>query len=350
MKNAFQFLTILLCLLLFGSCEEEEPSPPDDTITSFSDGIFISCEGAFGQGNAAVYFLDPEKSQYVPEIYNNVNQKPVGDVLQSIGLEDDKAYLVVNNSGKIIQVNVNDFIETGTIEGLSAPTTIEIENGKGYIGSLYSQHILVADINSLTVTDSIFLGEQSNEVLEEDNKLWVLSQSEYQGRIKDHIYFIKLSDRSIDSLKVGSNPVQWTLGGDDQLYVYCQGAESADGPAIYKINISSQSVDQKTEIDAPVGLFSKLAYDENNNRILVQLTDGIYTYQIGSGELSDSPLMDLANIEFLYGLGVSPENGDIYIGDAKDFSSAGSVYIFTSDGQAKGNLQVGIAPNHFYFD
>src|SRR5690606_42062533 len=99
-----------------------------------------------------------------------------------------------------------------------------------------------SDINTLSVTDSIFLGEQSNQIFEEDNRLWVLSQSEYQGRVKDHIYYVNLSDRSVDSVKVGSNPTNWALGDDEQLYVYCRGAESSDDPAIYSIGISSQSM------------------------------------------------------------------------------------------------------------
>jgi len=349
MKNVFLFMLLFLGVSLFWSCDKDDPAPPD-TIESFDDGVFITCEGGFGLGNASIYFLDPQKMRYVPEIYHAVNQESVGDVLQSIDFHDDKAYLVVNNSGKISQVNKKTFLKTGAILGLSAPTEIDIEDGKGYIGSLYSQHILVADMSNLTITDSLYVGEQSNRIFEDDNRLWILSQSDYQGRTKDHIYYINLFDSSLDSIKVGSNPLDWAYNDNDQLFVYCQGVESGDGPAIYSIGTGALAVDQKIDVNAPRGFYSKIVYDEYQNRILIRLADGIYTFKPGDQNVSDSPLVSLGDVKNMYGLGVSPENGDIYVGDARDFSSAGMVYIYTGDGQPQSSLQVGVGPNHFYFE
>ncbi|MBY5956689.1 hypothetical protein KUV50_00985 [Membranicola marinus] len=349
MKNLFLFIAFFTGFIFLSSCEKEEPEQPDQ-IDSFEDGVIISCEGAFGQGNAVVYFLDPAKQAYVPEIYRTVNQEPAGDVLQSITFENDNAYLVMNNSGQIIQATEKTFEKTGSIEGLSAPTEIDIEDGQGYIGSLYSQHILVADMNSLQVNDSIFLGEQSNRIFEDDNRLWILSQSDYQGRVKDHIYVINLTDHSVDSVKVGSHPTDWAIGDNDELYVYCRGNETGESPSIHAINTESPSTTQQVELAAPGGFFTKIAYDERENRVLIPLEDGIYAYQPGDNSISSTALINLDQITALYGLGVSPDDGDIYVGDAKDFNSAGVVAIYTSTGEAKGALQVGIGPNNFYFD
>lgn len=332
------------------SCIKDDPADPDDTIDSFDSGVFISCEGAFGQGNAQVYFLDLQRSEYVPGIFNFVNQKPVGDVLHSMTFEDDMVYLVVNNSGRIIEVSQTDFIETGAIEGLSAPTELEIESGKGYIGDLYAPHILVADMNSLSVTDTIMLGESSNEVWESEDNLWVLSQSAYQGRVKNHIYVVDLADYSVDSVAVGANPLKWAHNDAGQLFVFCQGSEQADAPSVYVINTVTRLVEQVVEIEAPDSYFSNLAYDERNDRLLVQLPEGVYTYQPGQASLSTAPLIGLQDVQFLYGMDVSPDNGDIYIGDARDFSSAGAVYIYAQDGQPVSTFPVGIGPNHFYFE
>ena len=350
MKNVFLFFTIVMASFLVTSCIKDDPADPDDTIDSFDSGVFISCEGAFGQGNAQVYFLDLQRSEYVPGIFNFANQKPIGDVLHSMTFEDDMVYLVVNNSGKIMEVSQTDFIETGAIEGLTAPTELEIVSDKGYIGDLYASKILVVDMNSLSVTDSIMLGESSNQVMESENNLWVLSQSEYQGRVKNHIYFVNLADYTVDSVAVGANPLQWAHNDADQLFVYCQGSEQADAPSVYVINTVTRLVEQVVEIEAPESYFSNLAYDDRNDRLLVQLPDGIYTYQPGQTNLSNDPLIDLQGVQFVYGMDVSPVNGDIYIGDARDFSSAGAVYIYAQDGQPVSTFPVGIGPNHFYFE
>lgn len=350
MQKVLLIPAYLLTFLVFWSCEKDDPVPPDDTIGSFEDGVIISCEGGFGQGNAVVYYLDVQRSEYVPEIYSMVNQEPLGDVLQSIDFESNKAHLVVNGSGKIIQVDRETFVRSGSLEGLSSPTEMEIEDGVGYIGSLYSQHILVADMTAMTITDSIFIGEQSNFLHEEDNRLWILSQSEYQGRTKDHIYYANLTDHTVDSVAVGAHPIDWTYGEDGNLYVYCRGSENTDNPGIYVLDIDSQSLVGKVDVPASVDFFGKLAYDEVNERLLVHLSDGLYTLDAGAEQLNPTAIVDLTNVQYVYGLGVAPWNGDIYIGDARDFSSAGMVFIYSSDGAPKVSFSVGLGPNNFYFD
>lgn len=348
MNNRLLFLPILILFSILSSCEKESVDKPQEQ-EPFDDGVFISCEGAFGSGNATVYFLDPAQSVYYANIFNSTNNTLVGDVLQSIHFDNDKAYLVVNNSGKIIEVDDETFVQSRTIEGLSSPTEIVTSGNKGFIGSLYSQHILVTDLNSLTITDSLFLGVQSNKITEEDNHLWILSQSEYQGRVKNQLYSIDIANGQVDSIGIGSNPLDWAYD-DDRIYVYCQGEESVDDPGIYTINTVDHVVEKTTNLNVETGYFSKIAYDDYKERLLVQLSDGIYSYDPGSGTLSTSPLMTLADVQFLYALAISPDDGDIYVGDAKDFNSAGAVYIYSSDGQAKGSLPVGIGPNNFYFE
>ncbi|MBO4430059.1 MAG: hypothetical protein J5790_01800, partial [Bacteroidaceae bacterium] len=51
----------------------------------------------------------------------------------------------------------------------------------------------------------------------------------------------------------------------------------------------------------------------------------------------------------LYGIGVSPRNGDIYVGDAVDYSQAGVVYRYDAAGTLIDQFRVGINPNHFAF-
>lgn len=341
--------SLFLISLLFWSCEKDDPAPPDDPIDSFEDGVIITCEGGFGQGNAVVYFLDVERSEYVPEIYSMVNQEPLGDVLQSIDFEGDKANLVVNGSGKVIQVDRKTFERSGSLEGLSSPTEIEIVDGAGYIGSLYSQHILVADMNAMTITDSIYIGEQSNFIHEADDHLWILSHSEYQGRTKDHVYYANLTDHTVDSVAVGAHPIDWAYGEEGNLYVYCRGSETEDA-AIYVLDTDSPSVAGKVDVPASSDFFGKLAYDEVNDRLLVHLSDGLFTLASGAEQLNPTAIVDLTNVQYLYGLGVAPWNGDIYIGDARDFSSAGMVFIYSSDGAPKASFSVGLGPNNFYFE
>ncbi len=50
----------------------------------------------------------------------------------------------------------------------------------------------------------------------------------------------------------------------------------------------------------------------------------------------------------MYGIGVNPANGDIYVGEA-NFSAVGRVQVYNSNGGAVANFEAGIAPNGFVF-
>lgn len=351
MKKHSIYLLLLSAIFLFLSCEKDSNDPDEPIIPTFDNGIIISCEGAFGSGNATIHYLDPAESTIMADIYQSINQENVGDVLQSITFDDQYAYIVVNNSGQIILADRTTFQKEGTIEGLSAPTEIRLKNGKGYIGNLYNPFIKIADLDRSEVVDSLYAGVSSEKILIEGNTLFILSHSEYQGRVKDHIYTIDLTDGSLDSIQVSANPLEWSYNEqDDQLYLFCQGQFGEEPAAIFTINTATVQVEEKTEIPEAEGSFSQLAYDPAGQRVLISLDAGIYSYDLAGHNLDNEALISLDEVQFLYALAVDPQSGDIYLGDALDFNQRGDIYIYDQNGDAKLSGKAGIAPNNFYFN
>ncbi|MDO5616281.1 MAG: YncE family protein, partial [Cruoricaptor ignavus] len=50
-----------------------------------------------------------------------------------------------------------------------------------------------------------------------------------------------------------------------------------------------------------------------------------------------------------YAITVNPENGDIFISDAKDYVSPGELFCFTKNGNLKWRVTTGDIPGHFAF-
>ena len=50
-----------------------------------------------------------------------------------------------------------------------------------------------------------------------------------------------------------------------------------------------------------------------------------------------------------YGIAVNPENGDVYLTDAYQYTTNGDVYCFGSNGQKKFQFEAGINPNSIIF-
>ena len=55
------------------------------------------------------------------------------------------------------------------------------------------------------------------------------------------------------------------------------------------------------------------------------------------------------NIIIPYGIAVHPETGDIFVTDAKNYVSSGTLYCFGPDGRKKWSVRTGDIPAHIAF-
>lgn len=67
--------------------------------------------------------------------------------------------------------------------------------------------------------------------------------------------------------------------------------------------------------------------------------------------VSDNFIIDGTEKEITipYGIAVHPENGDIFITDAKNYVSSGTLYCFSPEGRKKWSVRTGDIPAHITF-
>src|SRR6478609_285942 len=85
-------------LFIFSSCKRE-PEEPIPVQQSYIGGVYVVCEGNYGSGNSTISFYN--KGTVANDIFKAANGRPIGDQAQSITIYKDKAYVLVQNSGKI---------------------------------------------------------------------------------------------------------------------------------------------------------------------------------------------------------------------------------------------------------
>src|SRR4051812_14357412 len=87
------FCFVLLSLL--AACNSNDDGPKGE----FSSGVLITNEGTFGHGNGSVSYYNPATGETQQDLFGaKNNQKQLGDVVQSVTIDGDLAYIVVNNS------------------------------------------------------------------------------------------------------------------------------------------------------------------------------------------------------------------------------------------------------------
>jgi len=100
-RTFFSFLLVFVVMAFLDSCSKDpirqvtgpEIPPPDDTIT-FDKGFFIVNEGNYTWGNASVTFIDEASGVIEQDLYQRINNKPLGDVAQSMEIINGKGYIV----------------------------------------------------------------------------------------------------------------------------------------------------------------------------------------------------------------------------------------------------------------
>ncbi|MFC6998227.1 YncE family protein [Rufibacter roseus] len=337
--NRYLLYTLASGSLLFTSCSSDDDSGPKG---AYEHGVFITNEGSFGTPNGEVSYYDPNTKTLVPELFKEVNDRPLGDVVQSMTIANDKAYLVANNSNKVEVVNAYTFEELGVIEDLLLPRyMVALNSQKGYITEWVDYgvngRVAVVDLNSNTVLKTIEVGQLPEQLVLVNNKLYVANSS---GNTLSVIN--TATDQVESTIDVGDNPNQLVVDASNNIWVL-RGGYGTSG-ALIKINPANQN---QTVFALPGSTQAPglLAINGARNQVYYSFNKSVYRVSTTATTLPTAPLFNRTE---LYGLGVSPQEDLIYAG-VGPYASNGRVVRFKTSGERIDSFQVRILPNGFTF-
>ena len=99
--NKFISLVILMCsTFLFFCCTKKEIGPQFSESTNgnaFYFDVLIGCEGNFGTSNGSITAYSSTSDSLSNYYFQQQNNYPLGDVVQSISLIDGDLFVVVNS-------------------------------------------------------------------------------------------------------------------------------------------------------------------------------------------------------------------------------------------------------------
>ncbi len=338
-------LLIFSAVLSIAACKKDAPYEvvkPSVNIQN-ANGVYITNEGNFQFGNAKISYYDAAAAQVNEDIYQPANNIGLGDVCQSMTFFNNKAYIVVNNSGKIVVVNPTNFTATATINGFVSPRyLLPISNNKAYISDLYANKISVVNLSNNTISGTIPCTGWTEEMSLIYGKAYITNQK------KDKLYVINTANDILeDSITVnyGANSIKQDKNG--KLWVLSAGntANNLKG-ALNCINPSNNQV-EKTFLFANNDAPSRLCINSTNDT-LYYLNNGVFRLPITATALPATAFVPQGNRNF-YGIGVQPNSNNIYVADAIDYVQRGKIYVYNPDGTPKTNFLAGIIPNNFYF-
>ncbi len=347
-----------MTISLFLSCKKDKPN--DVSVAGLgaihSQTLLVGNEGNFGSGTATLTQIDLSTNASYQNVYAQLNDEGIGDVLQSITRVGNAYYLVVNNSNKII-VTDNKMRKTSEIKNLNqARFMLAVNSNKAYVSSIYNYKIYVIDLTNNTKVNEINVDSNWTEemVLLSDASGDYVYTCNYDTAIN---YITKINantDQVVDRITIGGYaPSRIVKSTDNTLWILA-GNNFFNKTATLTHLDPSNNQRLSTITFNPTWSPEHLAIDRNGD-LLVLVNDynnnksGIYKVPKNATAAPSTFFITASTGTYLYGLGIEPVTNDIFVSDAKDFTQNGTVMRYNSNGDLIQSWPTGIAPSSFYF-
>ncbi|MCP2042520.1 DUF5074 domain-containing protein [Pontibacter sp. HSC-36F09] len=368
-RHYFLSAAFAISALAFTSCDDDNTTGPTGEYAR--NGVLISNEGAMTKSNASVSFYSHDSKSVENESFKKVNTPLVlGDVLQHMTQHGDRLYLVMNNSGKVVVTNANTLKAEGETTGLEAPRYFAaLNDDKAYVTEwlgydpvtyVYGNgRVAVIDLKTLTVTKTITVGVQPEQLVIAGGKLYVANNG------GNTVTVINTATDAIETaITVNDGPNSLALDRNNMLWVSSQGIkaydpvdwlvseESSTPGSLAKINTTSNSVVAILTFSQNAPAPGKLTPNLNGDKLYYVFNNKVWVQDVNTTSLASQPLIDRGTyVAYGFnGLGVEPASGTIYAGKATDYASNGWVVRYNpQSGAAVDSFRVGIAPNGFLF-
>lgn len=359
MKRLALYFAFFLALAMVSCAPDPLPVDPDQPVEK---GVFVLNEGNFGYANATLTFYDIEKDSAVNNLFYRANGAPIGDVGQSLCLMDGHLYIVVNNSKYIYKVDANTIVVDTTqpyilTDFYSPRYMVSVAPDKAYVSDIIGTDLWIINPQNMTHTGSISMGKSTETMVVIGKELYVTNWSKYYvpGMVNNTVQVIDIErDTKIAEIEVGFEPNCMAVDKNGYLWVLCEGAmwDAEPGvPGLWRIDPATKNA------------MLMVSFSETTLNLAID-AEGTHLYYVRGGDWStggdlhrvsiDNPTVEddfviPADGRVFYKVYVNPNNGDIYLSDAKNYAQNGTVYRYSANGELLGSFDAGICPGFMLF-
>ncbi len=381
MKRFLLLIYILPILSGIVGCREDElvvpteydiipETPAPDTGIR---GFYIVNEGNMGSNKCTLDYFDYFTGLYARNFYAERNPsviKELGDVGNDIGIYGSKLYVVVNCSHKVEVMDAASGVRIGQID-IPNCRYIRFHRGNAYVSSYVGPVLIDAnapkgavykvDTLSLKVTDKVTVGYQPEEMEIIDDYMYVANSGGYRVPNYDYtVSVIQMIDfKQVQQIPVGINLHRLKKDRYGKLWVTSRGDYQSRPSRLYVMQKKPGFNQMIVSDTIPVACSNMAFFGDYMYYYATEWNNFTASNTISYGKIdiltkevvSQNFITDGTEKEIIipYGIAIHPETGDIFITDAKNYVSSGTLYCFTPDGKKKWSVRTGDIPAHITF-
>lgn len=374
------FLYFLPLLPAITSCREDQLVVPteyeiigDEAPDSPIRGFYLVNEGNMGSNKCTLDFYDYYTGLYSRNFYSERNPtviKELGDVGNDIGIYGSKLYVVVNCSHKVEVMDAHSGIRLGQID-IPNCRYVRFHRGKAYVSS-YVGPVLIdpdapkgavyeIDTTSMSVTRKVSVGYQPEEMEIIDDYMYVANSGGYRVPNYDNtVSVIQMIDfKQVRQIPVAINLHRVKKDRYKQLWVSSRGNYRGIHSCLCVLSQDNPYNKMECIDTIPVAVSNMAIRGDSMYYYATEWNEyaGANTISYGIIDvktrqvISDNFITDGTerDITIPYGIAIHPVTGDIFVTDAKNYVSSGTLYCFDRNGRKKWSVRTGDIPAHIVF-
>ena len=356
------FIIVAILMIATASCKKEK-NQNDTPVTPISEekkGVYILNEGTFTYANSSLSYYDKEADTVGNNLFFKTNGSPIGDVGQSLALYDGSLYIVVNGSKYIYKVDAETLKFQAKLEGFTSPRNIfSVGDGTAYVSDLQRDGLWLIDLEKMEHIQFIETGNSTEAMVRVGDELFVSNWSNYYvpNSSNNSVQVIDMKTNTlVETIDVPQEPNAMVVDKNDNIWVLCSGGYNPgeQDPALVRIDpVTREVVKPLYYFNAGTDYPDGLAIDGAGEN-LYYLNGGynelnVYKMSIDAAQTPDEPFI-AAEGRVFYNVAVDPENGDVYVTNAKNYVQNGDVERFTKDGELLSKFTVGVVPCYMLFN
>ena len=343
-------------------------------------GMYLVNEGNMGSNKCTLDFLDYTEGIYLRNIYPERNPtvvKELGDVGNDVQIYGNKLYIIVNCSNKVEVLDARTGVRIKQIE-IPNCRYICFRREHAYVSS-YVAGVLIdpnaplgavfkIDTASLQVVDKVTVGYQPEEMVVLGDYLYVansggyrvpyydntVSVVEFEGFHQEQQIVVGLNLHRIKADKYGK---LWVSSRGNYNDIYSPYGSVPSNLFVLDKRVGYNEMIVTDTINVPCSNMaihgdSLYLYSHDYDNITQQstLTYGIINIKtkkvVSKNFITDGTEKE---IKMPYGISIHPETGDIYVTDAKNYVSTGTLSCYNKEGKRKWRVSTGDIPAHMVY-
>ena len=345
-----KFLMAISLIVIAVSCKKSSAPPFVQGIPPVKDttDLYVLAQGVFGTNTTTLTAYDFGRSVATTDTFAKANGFKLGDTGSDFIIYGGKIYIVMNNSGYVAVANALSakFIDSISFQsgGVNrGPENIVSYGGKVFVSST-DNSVSVIDTATLAITNTITVGSNPAQMVVSGTNLYVSNTGGFAAFSAPYLYDSTVSvidlttETQTAKIVVGVNPGYIAADGAGNIYVACTGDYNTILPSLVKVSTGTNAVTKSVAIAAGVVRYYNNKLYTTGGGAGVPGVQVINTTDLSV--LATSFITDGTVITAPYGLDIDAATGDIYLGDAKDYTAAGTVTCFDNTGKKKFSFSV----------